>query len=119
MALALIAALYGIALSLGSLGARVYLGNGGTLAFQIVVGIGVLVLPLVVYSAIDLKLTKMALERVGKAWSAEHGVEFQRVEMHKNHLTLLFRRGGGKIERQKFRIAFVLTTWKIKRVEWL
>jgi hypothetical protein len=92
--------------------------NEARLALNLIGGIGTLVFPVVVYSIIDLKLTQRAVNAVGLKESQEVGAEFVRVEMHKNHFTLVT--GNAKKEdRRKFRIRFILSTWQVKTVEWL
>ena len=44
--------------------------------------------------------------------------EFVRLELHKNHYSLISLRDGVK-QRHKFRVRFVLGTWSIREVEWL
>lgn len=118
MAPLIIAALYGLALLLIKLGAGMEMGNELRLAFNIIGGIGALVVPIFVYSVIDQRLTQRAINLVGRQWCSDNNQEFQKVEMYKNHFALIYKESGKKL-RRKFRVNFVFTTWQVKAVEWL
>lgn len=118
MALLIIVALYSLMFLFIKALAPLEMSNEVRLAFNLVGGIGALILPVVIYSLIDSKLTRRAVNLVGKNWCQEHNVEFNKVEMHKNHFALIYQDGGNKI-RKKFRIRFILTTWFVKSVKWL
>lgn len=118
MAILLILVLYAMAgLALRFI-AALNMGNEARLAFNIIGGIGALILPIVVYSLIDRRLTQLAVDAVGENWCSESGAEFVRVELHKNHFALVCRQAQ-KLERKKFRVRFLLSTWHVKEVQWL
>ena len=94
------------------------MSNEVRLAFNVIGGIGALVLPIVVYSIIDIRLTQRAVNAVGLSWCTDSGAEFVRVERHKNHFTLVCRQAE-KQERKKFRAHFLFSTWHVKDVQWL
>jgi hypothetical protein len=118
MALALLAGLYILAGSLVYLLTRIDISNDELrLAINVLAGIGALILPIAVYSAIDFRLTRAAVERIGRNWCAASGFEFLRTEMHKNHFSVIYKTSEKK--RQSFRVRFVPTTWIVKGIEWL
>jgi hypothetical protein len=88
------------------------------IAFNVIGGIGALILPIVIYSIVDLRLTRRAVNSVGLNWCVENEAALVRVEMHKNHFTLVCRQAE-KQERKKFRIRFFFSTWHVKEVQWL
>ena len=92
--------------------------NGLRFAFNVVGGISALVLPLLVYSYVDMKLTRRAVEAVARQRCQEIDAEFVRAELFKNHCALVCRRGNEKL-RQRFRLRFVFSTWTVRAVEWL
>lgn len=94
------------------------MSNEVRLAFNVVGGIGALILPIVIYSLVDFKLTQRTVNMVGKNWCHENNVEFSKVEMYKHHFALIYQESLKK-SRKKFKVHFVLTTWFIKSVEWL
>lgn len=118
MAILLILVLYALAgIALRSV-AALDMSNEVRLAFNVFGGIGALVLPIVVYSVIDHRLTRRAVNAIGLTSCTESGAEFVRVEMHKNHFTLVCRHAERQ-ERKKFRIRFVFSTWYVRSVQWL
>ena len=118
MALLLIAFLYVTVGWLLSLFVSFEMSNEVRLAFNLIGGVGTLILPIVIYSYIDLYLTKLAVSKVALNWCHENNVGFVRVELHKNHFVVLYN-NDGKEQRKKFRINFIFSTWSIKKVEWL
>ncbi|WP_223670551.1 hypothetical protein [Kangiella shandongensis] len=118
MAPLIILALYSLMFLLIKLVVPLEMSDEVRLVFNIVGGIGVLVLPIVIYSFIDFKLTQRAVNVVGKNWCQVHDKQFNKVDMHKNHFTLVYQEGNKKA-RKKFRVRFILTTWFVKSVEWL
>jgi hypothetical protein len=94
------------------------MSNEVRLAFNVIGGIGALFIPIAIYAALDFKLTKRAVNKVGKNWCLANNKEFNRMEMHKNHFTLICQEAGKKI-RKKFRIRFTLSTWFVRSVDWL
>ena len=119
MALLIIIFLYAITGLCLYLLASIDMSNELRLAFNLIGGIGALVLPIAIYSTIDFRLTKKIITAIGKDFCIENGKEFVRVELHKNHYTVVFKSENEKPKRQKFRVLFVPTTWNVKRVEWL
>jgi hypothetical protein len=115
---ALFIVLFAIAGLLLRLVASLEMTNEARLALNLIGGIGALVFPVVVYSIIDLKLTQRAVSAVGVKESQKVGAEFVRVEMHKNHFTLVTGNAKKK-DRRKFRVCFVFSTWQVKTIEWL
>ena len=91
---------------------------GALLAFQLVVGIAMLLGPIIVHSWVATALTRRAVTNVGVKWCIEKGVQFAAVEMHKNHFTVVYLEAERK-QRAKFRLKFVPTTWKVREVTWL
>jgi len=118
MAPVIIVALYGLTLGVLWLCARLEMSNEVRLAFNVVGGIGALVLPLAIFAAIDLRLTRQVVERIGRGYCIDRGAEFVRAEVHKNHFTVVYRESQER-KRQKFRVRFVPTTWLVRTVEWL
>ncbi|ACV26233.1 hypothetical protein [Kangiella koreensis] len=118
MAPLIIAGLYGLMFLVIKLVTSFEFNNEIRLIINILVGIGALVLPIVIYSLIDFKLTHRAINLVGHSWCEEQNVEFKKVEMHKNHFALIYLQENKKM-RKKFRVRFIPTTWFIKSVEWL
>jgi len=110
--------LYGIMFILIKAVAPLEMNNEVRLLFNIVGGIGFLILPIAIFSIIDIRLTKRAVNVVGEIWCLENNVDFEKVEMHKNHFSLIYRNSGSKAYK-KFRVRFLFTTWFIKTVEWL
>jgi uncharacterized membrane protein len=93
-------------------------GAGALLAFQLTVGFGMLLGPILVHSFVATSLTRRAVTKVGTKWCAERSVEFIKVEMHKNHFTVVYVEADRK-QRAKFRVKFVPTTWSVREVTWL
>lgn len=91
---------------------------GLLLIFQLIASIALLLGPIIVYSFVATALNRRAITAVGVERCAERGLELVKVEMHKNHFTLVYRHGEQK-QRAKFRVKFVPTTWRIKEVTWL
>lgn len=118
MAPLIIAALYGLMFLVIQLVTSFEYSNELRLLINIVVGIGALVVPIVIYSFIDFKLTHRAINLIGQSWCKEQNVELKKVEMHKNHFALICLQDNKKI-RKKFRVRFIPTTWFVKSVEWL
>lgn len=118
MAPLIIAALYGLMFLVIKLVTSFEFNNEIRLFINILVGIGALVLPIVIYSFIDFKLTQRAINLVGQSWCKEQNVEFKKIEMHKNHFALIYLKDNKKI-RKKFRVRFIPITWIVKSVEWL
>jgi hypothetical protein len=118
MAILLIVFLYAVVLALLRPISALDMSNEVRLAFNVLGGIGALVLPIVFYSLIDFRLTKRAVTAVGQQWCLANAADFVAVEMHKNHFTLVYKQPEQK-QRKKFRVRFVFTTWHVKKVEWL
>ncbi|AUD78403.1 hypothetical protein CW740_03720 [Kangiella profundi] len=118
MAPLIIAALYGLMFLLIKLVTSFEFSNETRLIINIVGGISALVLPIIIYSIIDFKLTQRSINLVGQSWCKEQNVELKKVEMHKNHFALICLQDNKKI-RKKFRVRFIPTTWFVKSVEWL
>lgn len=91
---------------------------GLLLTFQFIASIVLLFGPIIVFSIVATALNRRAITAVGIERCTERGLELVKVEMHKNHFTLVYRDGGQK-QRAKFRVKFVPTTWRIKEVTWL
>lgn len=118
MALLIIAALYGLMFFLIKILVPLEMSNEARLAFNIIGGIGALILPIVIYSLIDSTLTQRAVNAIGKNWCNQNNVEFKKIETYKSHFALIYQEAGKKA-RRKFRVHFILTTWFVKSVEWL
>lgn len=118
MAPLIIAALYGLMFLLIKLVTSFEFSNEVRLIINIVGGIGALVVPILIYSIIDFKLTQRALKQLGRDWCEKHSLEFKTVEMHKNHYALIYRQDNKKM-RKKFKARFIPTTWFVKSIEWL
>ena len=118
MAQLIIISLYGLMFLFIKILVPLEMSNEVRLAFNIVGGIGAIILPIVIYSLIDAKLTKRAVNIIGQNWCNENKKEFNKVEMYKNHFALIYQEAGKKA-RKKFRIHFTPTTWFVRSVEWL
>lgn len=118
MAPLIIAALYGLMFLIIKLVTSFEFSNEIRFFINIVGGIGALVLPIVIYSFIDFKLTQRAINHIGQSWCREKNLEFKKVEIHKNHFSLIYLQDNKKV-RKKFRVLFIPTTWWAKSVEWL
>jgi len=118
MALVLILLLY--AATIGALGyiSGFEMSNEVRLGFHIGAAFVGLLLPIVLYSAIAFWLDKRAARRIGMRWCEANAATFLRVEMHKNHYTLVCSSSGKKM-RRKFVVRFLLSTWIVRNVEWL
>ncbi len=118
MAPLIIVALYGLTIAILWLCARLDMSDEVRLAFNVVGGIGALVIPLIIFGALDLRLTRRVVERISRRYCIDRGVDFVSAEMHKNHFTVVYRASQER-KRQKFRVRFVPTTWLVRTVEWL
>ena len=94
------------------------MSNEVRLFFNVVGGIGALVIPIAVYSLIESKLTYRAVKQVSMSWCQDQNFEFEKVEIYKNHFALMYSESGKKL-RRKFRVRFIPTTWYVRSVEWL
>jgi len=88
------------------------------LTAQIILGIGALIVPLVVYSAIDRAWWKSNVSQVAKQWCASAGLTFKRAELHKNHCTAIAVQNQCII-RRRFRMSRYFLFWKVKETVWL
>lgn len=118
MAPLIIAVLYGLMFLLIKLVTSFEFSNEVRLIINIVGGIGALVLPIIIYSIIDFKLTQRTLNHLGRRWCEERSLEFKTIEMHKNHYALIYRQNNNKM-RKKFRAQIIPTTWRVRSIEWL
>jgi hypothetical protein len=94
------------------------MSSGLLLTAQIVLGIGALVVPLVVFSAIDRAWWKAHVQKVAQQWCTSVGIDFKRAELHKNHFAAVGSREKENI-RRRFRMSRHFLVWKINKVEWL
>jgi len=117
MAQIIIISLYGLMFLFIKMLVPLEMSNGVRLAFNIVGGIGALILPIVIYFLIDVKLTKRAVNIIGRNWCNENKKEFNKVEIYKNHFALIYQEAGKKA-RKKFRIRFTPTTWFVNFVRY-
>lgn len=118
MALLIIVSLYGLSFSLLQFLISIEMSNELRLAVNVLGFIGALFIPIAIYSIIDLKLTRRAVNLVGRNWCEQNSAEFEEIEMYKNHFALIHFKSGKKV-RQKFIIKFLPTTWTVRSVEWL
>lgn len=118
MAPLIIAALYGLMYILMKMMISLEMSNEVRLLFNIIGAISALIVPIAIYSFIDVRLTRRAINQVGQKWCLDQNVEFHKVERYKNHFALIYKESGKNI-RKKFRVRFTITTWFVNTVEWL
>ena len=118
MSLLLILALYAIAGVLLAQLRRIEMSPGVEAMVNISASVLALVAPIIVYSALNQRLTLTAVDKAARKWCAENGKEFERIEWFKNHVALTYRDGSSK-PRLKFRVHFRRLSWRIRDIEWL
>ena len=118
MSLVLLAMLYGLYFLLLPILVSLQFDGVVGLFFEIAVGVGALIIPLVVFVLIKFGVETRAKNKIGRRWCEENGVDFVRVDLFKNHEAIIYRERG-KTKRQKLLVHFAFLTWKVKAIEWL
>src|SRR5262245_23184776 len=77
-----------------------------------------LVAPIVGYSFVSRRLTQRTVDTIGRSWCRDHNREFVRVEISKNHFSLIHADGSLK-GRQRFRVRFRRLSWQVESVEFI